>query len=390
MKRVLISAIAAGALLGQLHAVEVYKDGDKSFGVFGTARALVGYGWNFKSTSTPGAYTRSEQNDILYGIQGNSRIGINFTVGKVFGAALLGASESTFYDNNAHTGGFRQLYAGYDFGDAGKLLAGKNELITSMGGFSSDTWDTDSGLNGFGGTSTSTRRFQIAYSVAGVTVSISQNEFGSGADYKNWQKHIPRISVGYEYKDSSIRAKVAASYAHKNATSATEGHKDMVLVTAGVRPVFGEQYVSALLTYGLNANQVGEAKITGAGLTRGFGVGVTGAYNVGEGTNAVNRASVTGGDVNTYAAMLEYGINLTDDFALKVGAGYQFSSASANRDKLHSYAGFVQLPYKVGAGFNIIPQVGYLGTTKKIDNPAGATYYNTGSVLATVQFALNF
>ena len=388
MKRVLISAIAAGALLGQLHAVEVYKDGDKSFGVFGTARAIVGYGWNFNSSSTPGTYSRSEQNDILYGIQGNSRIGINFTVGKVFGAALLGAGESTMYGDRTNTAGFRQLYAGYDFGDAGKLLAGKNELITSMGGFSSDTWNNDSGLNGFGGTSTSTRRFQVAYSVAGVTVSISQNEFGSGADYKNWQKQIPRISLGYEYKDSSIRAKVAASYAHKNATatmtngSATnvEGHRDMVLVTAGVRPTFGDQYVSALLTYGLNAHRVGETSIVTAGLQRGFGTSHT--NNIG--------SSMTGTDVNTYAAMLEYGVNLTDDFALKVGAGYQFTSGNANQTKMHSYAGFLQLPYKVGAGFNIIPQVGYIGTTVKGDNPAGASYSNTGSVLATVQFALNF
>lgn len=410
MKRVLISAIAAGALLGQLHAVEVYKDGDKSFGVFGTARAMLGYGWNFDSHSTPVSYSRNEQNDILYGIQGNSRIGINFTVGKVFGAALIGAGESTFR-NGSGTAGFRQLYAGYDFGDAGKLLAGKNELITSMGGFSSDTWNTDSGLNGFGGTSTSTRRFQVAYSVAGVTASISENDVvdsGYEKPLKNWQKSIPRISVGYEYKDSSIRAKVAASYAYSNATGVTTNtitkvndggtttpeqqvktkatsHKNIALITAGVRPVFGEQYVSALLTYGLNANSVGETSIVGAGLQRGFGV-----------TNTISASdlglSFGSADVNTYAAMLEYGINLTDDFALKVGAGYQFTSAwmGSEYGKLHSYAAFVQLPYKVGAGFNIIPQVGYLGTTRKSDNTAGATYDNTGSVLATVQFALNF
>ena len=50
MKRVLISAVAAGALLGQLNAFEVYKDGDKSFGVFGVANALVGYGLNFNNS----------------------------------------------------------------------------------------------------------------------------------------------------------------------------------------------------------------------------------------------------------------------------------------------------------------------------------------------------
>lgn len=392
MKRVLISFVAAGALLGQLGAAEIYKDGDKSFGVFGTARAIVGYGWNFNSEAAKNngtrSYLRTEQNDILYGIQGNSRIGINFTVGKLFGAALLGASENTFRDGSSNTGGFRQLYAGYDFGDAGKLLAGKNELITSMGGFSSDIFDTDSGLNGFGGQSTSTRRFQVAYSVAGLTVSISENEFGSGASYKSWQKQIPRISLGYEYKDSSIRAKVAASYAHKNATAANSGHRDMVLVTAGVRPVFGDQYLSVLLTYGLNAVQVGEAKIATAGLARGFGTGVTDRLDI----TAMNGTTSISADINTYAAMLEYGVNLADDLAFKVGAGYQYASAwlGGGYAKLHSYSAFVQLPYKVGGGFSIIPQVGYLGTTNKETSPGIKSYDNTGSVLAEVQFNLSF
>ena len=403
MKRVLISFVAAGALLGQLGAAEIYKDGDKSFGVFGVANAVIGYGWNFDSfaykAKTDAGTTRgrslNQQNDLIYGIQGNSRIGLNFTVGKVFGAALIGAGESTFY-GGSDTAGFRQLYAGYDFGDAGKLLAGKNELVTSMGGFSSSIFDTESGLNGFGGTSTSTRRFQIAYSVAGLTVSISQNEFGTGASYKNWQKQIPRISLGYEYKDESIRAKVAASYAHKNATAANSGHRDMVLVTAGVRPVFGDAYVSALLTYGLNADLIGETKITGAKIPRGFGVGVTGHTSINP--NATNPdehyTNLNGGDRNTYAAMLEFGYNLTNDLAFKVGAGYQFASAHTEGgayDKLHSYSAFVQLPYKVGGGFSIIPQVGYLGTTKQEYNAVGSkTNYNTGSVLAEVLFKIAF
>ena len=132
MKRVLISAIAAGALLGQLNAFEVYKDGDKSFGVFGTARAMIGYGHNFMLQTGPNEKSKwvttrtnlPEQDEFIYGIQKNSRIGVNFTVGKVFGAALIGAGESTLYGGN-ETAGFRQLYAGYDFGDAGKLLAVK-------------------------------------------------------------------------------------------------------------------------------------------------------------------------------------------------------------------------------------------------------------------------
>lgn len=379
MKRVLISAVAAGALLGQLNAFEVYKDGDKSFGVFGVANALVGYGYNFSKSTASGA----NPSEFIYGIQGNSRIGINFTVGKVFGAALIGAGESTFYGAGGNTG-FRQLYAGYDFGDAGKLLAGKNELITSMGGFSSSIFDIESGLQGFGGTSTSTRRFQIAYSVAGLTVSISENDFNNIAGLGN--KSIPRISLGYEYKDGGLRAKVAASYA--NASRKTQS--DAAIVAAGVKYDLGGSYVSGLINYGFNSDLIGESKIATPSLSRGYGnVGVSGGKDILKNGKATNT--------NLVGVVLEYGMNLTDDLGLKIGAGYQYATKAKNSTEaknggvLHSYAGFVQLPYKVGGGFSIIPQVGYMGTTQgNTTNGTNTTYNNTGNVLAEVLFKIAF
>lgn len=390
MKRVLISAVAAGALLGQLNAFEVYKDGDKSFGVFGVANALVGYGYNFSKSTASGAklVRGANPSEFIYGIQGNSRIGVNFTVGKVFGAALIGAVEN-YYGDSGSKPGFRQIYAGYDFGDAGKLLAGRNELVTSMGGFSSSIFDTESGLNGFGGTSTSTRRFQIAYSVAGLTVSISENDFNNIAGKGN--KSIPRISLGYEYKDGGLRAKVAASYA--NASRKTQS--DAAIVAAGVKYDLGGSYVSGLINYGFNSALIGESKIALPSLSRGYGnVGVSNDKVDGKG---VLEGKGTAQNTNLVGVVLEYGMNLTDDLGFKIGAGYQYATNAKNSTEaksggvLHSYAGFVQLPYKVGGGFSIIPQVGYLGTTQgTADGNNKTTYKNTGNVLAEVLFKIAF
>ncbi len=374
MKRVLISAIAAGALLGQLGAAEIYKDGDKSFGVFGTARAVLGYGFNSGNGG-------NHQGEFLSGIQTNSRIGINFTVGKLFGAALIGVGESTLLGAGGNTG-FRQIYAGYDFGDAGKLLAGKNELVTSMGGFSSSIFDTDGGLNGFGGTSTSTRRLQIAYSVAGLTFSISENDSrnatAGGGGYE-----VPRFSLGYEYKDSSIRAKVVASYAYRNDRATgnfREGTKNSAFLAAGIRPTFGDQYVSALLAYGYNADKIGEMKLGTPTIGTGF-------QNLGVSATGVNARGVD--NTNLAAVALEYGVNLNADLAFKLGLGYQYAYVKNDLINLHSYSAFVQLPYKVGAGFSIIPQVGYLGLTGQQRAKNGANG-NIGDVLAEVQFNLTF
>lgn len=389
MKRILISAVAAGALLGQLNAVEIIKDGDKTLEVFGAAKAVIGYGANH------GASTSADKHAFIYGIQGNSRIGLKFEVGNIFGAALIGATEqygiSDVENNGESIGklknipGFRQLYAGYNFGDAGKLLAGRNELITSMG-FSSSIFDAESGLNGFGGVSTSTRRFQIAYSVAGLTVSLSENE----SSYK--KASIPRISLGYETKSSALEAKVAASYAHLGNSS-----KHMAYVVAGVKPKFGTSYVSAMAAYGLNSNAVGEQAISTAELLQGYG-----NWSVAQGANDKNKSGFTalkptGSSLNTniVSLMLEYGIDFSEDLGFKLGAGYQIAKvAHKDSDDLHAYSAFIQLPYQAykhssGAAFKIIPQVGYIGTTLQT-NGTTKTKTKTGNILAEVLFNLSF
>lgn len=385
MKRILISAVAAGALLGQLSAFEVVNDGEKSLSVFGAAKAVVGYGYNFSQEKGKKVVRGAKPSEFLYGIQGNSRVGLSFTYGKVFGAALLGAGESTFYgdgvtDNGkkwAPKAGFRQLYAGYDFGDAGKILAGKSELVTSMG-FSSSIFDTEAGLQGFGGTSTGTRRFQIAYMLDGLTIQISENDVNNitGEKALGGNKSIPRFTIGYDYNADALTAKVVASYT--NASRKATQH--IALVSAGAKYNLGDAgYVSGLLTYGLNSQLVGESKIALPSLTRGFGnLGVSNNTELGGTSNNTHIASVA----------IEYGTNLTDDLKFIVGGGYQFATntkkgaGDPDTARLHSYSAFVQTPYNVGGGFSIIPQVGYLGTT--------ANKTNTGNVLAEVLFNLVF
>lgn len=380
MKRILISAVAAGALLGQLSAFEVVNDGEKSLSVFGAAKAVVGYGYNFSQEKGKKVVRGANPSEFLYGIQGNSRVGLSFTYGKVFGAALLGAGESTFYgdgvtDNGKKwtpKAGFRQLYAGYDFGDAGKILAGKSELVTSMG-FSSSIFDTEAGLQGFGGTSTGTRRFQIAYMLDGLTIQVSENDVN---DEKGGNKSIPRFTIGYDYNADALTAKVVASYT--NASRKATQH--IALVSAGAKYNLGDAgYVSGLLTYGLNSQLVGESKIALPSLTRGFGnLGVSSDFTLSGSSNNTHIASVA----------VEYGTNLTDDLKFIVGGGYQFATntkkgaGDPDTARLHSYSAFVQTPYNVGGGFSIIPQVGYLGAT--------TSKTNIGNVLAEVLFNLVF
>lgn len=69
---------------------------------------------------------------------------------------------------------------------------------------------------------------------------------------------------------------MAAFYAYANAVAGTNGaitngKKNIVLVTAGVKPTFGDAYLPAMLTYRMNAQLVGETKVTVATMNRSYG-----------------------------------------------------------------------------------------------------------------------
>lgn len=406
MKKVLISMVAAGAMISSASAIEVYKEGDNTVNIFGTIRAVAGYGHVFRSTAIKSEiapfYGRSIiGSDIIFGLQSNSRIGIDFKYNGFFGAALIGANEATLYGVSASgTPGFRQLYAGYDFGNAGKLLIGKVELPTSMG-FSSDIFDSDNGQKGFGGTSTSTRRFQVQYSLPlGLTIAISENDFNVNNNYsKMSNKSIPRLSMSYEYNTKELVAKVAATYAYGNQYDTTTAHvdpKNAFLITAGVKPTFGNMYVSTMLTYGLNSNLIGESSIGLPWITKGIN-------NISLTTSSINNLLVDTNaptnDINFYSALAEFGYSINDSLKAIVGAGYQYASvfqgAGQGYIKVHSYSAFFQLPYAVSKNFSIIPQVGYLGATNKQSEGKGTpnayvAYTSLGGIYAIAQARFTF
>lgn len=397
MRKVLISMVAAGALVSSLSALEVYKDGDNSVGVFGTIRGVAGYGYSFDSAATPGSYTRTNINDIIFGLQGNSRIGVNFTYNHFFGAALVGANEKTLLSSTtSDVPGFRQLYAGYDFGSSGKILVGKTETLTSMT-FSSDIFSNDNGLNGFGGTSTSTRRIQVQYALpTGFTMAISENDMNANTYLKTYSKSIPRISLAYDYNKKDLAARVAATYAYGNSATAKDV-KNVFLITAGVKPTFGKAYLSGMLTYGLNSDLIGESAVANPTMNRGLNNTAL--------LQSMNRSNADSmyynNNLNIYAAMLEFGYSLTDSLKAIVGLGYQYSSMFSSGEylKLHSYSAFFQLPYAISKNFSIIPQIGYLGTTHRADSQhtsvhngteVTGSYYNAGGIYAIAQAKFTF
>ncbi len=371
MKKVLLTLIAV-LMAVPAFAIEVYNNGENAVDIYGTLRGYIGYGHGVDGVSD------TTDDNFLYGIQGNSRIGVRLKVGNFSGQVELGAVEATLYGrsnesnvSNVSNVGLRQAWGAYSFGNAGALLAGKTDTPTAMGGFISDIMDTDGGLNGFGGSTTGSRRFQIQYNVAGLSIALIENDmaYGPGVSYgyTDGDETIPRLGLSYTYKNPSLLVKVAATYSALNGTiNAPVSDTRWATVHAfgvalGLKPTFmdGKMWLSVLARYGMNEELYGEAKtVYNGGLMAHSSIG-----------NYVGvQADGTVDNVQRAAVALELGYNVNDMIAVIVGGGYQHSMIDALAYDVGSYAVFLQAPIKISGNFALIPQFTYTGTRLDSDN----------------------
>lgn len=367
MKKVLLTLIAV-LMAVPAFAIEVYNNGENAVDIYGTLRGYIGYGHGVDGVSD------TTDDNFLYGIQGNSRIGVRLKVGNFSGQVELGAVEATLYGRSTGSDvsnvGLRQAWGAYSFGNAGALLAGKTDTPTAMGGFISDIMDTDGGLNGFGGSTTGSRRFQIQYNVAGLSIALIENDMAYGpgvSGYTDGGETIPRLGLSYTYKNPSLLVKVAATYSALNGTiNAPVSDTRWATVHAfgvalGLKPTFmdGKMWLSVLARYGMNEELYGEAKtVYNGGLMAHSSIG-----------NRVGvQADGTVDNVQRAAVALELGYNVNDMIAVIVGGGYQHSMIDALTYDVGSYAVFLQAPIKISGNFALIPQFTYTGTRLDSDN----------------------
>lgn len=392
MKKVLLTLIAV-LMAVPAFAIEVYNNGeDTSVEIYGTARGYVGYG----HSATDDGVNVPDNDNFLYGLQGNSRIGTKFKVGNFAGQVELGANENTLTYGQGKVGvGLRQVWGSYTFGNAGTFVAGKTDTPTSMSGFSSDIMDTDGGLKGFGGNSTSNRRFQMAYRVMGLDIAIIEDEMSSSAANingftDNANAYIPRLAIAYTYKGANLMAKIGATYSALNGTITTPTNADTRWTTihafgvvAGVKPTFmdGKLWLAIQARYGMNEELYGEA-----GTYENLGAFGHTAYGN-------NLMTVDGdGTVNNTSRVnvgLELGYKVTEAFSAILGGGYQLTmfdainaSTGVKYENINSYGVYVQIPYAVSKNFSLIPQISYFGTEQ--------TNHKTDAVLFVMQARFTF
>lgn len=359
-KLLLVSAVLSAAL-SQMSAYKVVDEDDKVVDVYGSVRGYVGFGATMSGASaTMGGATQSTTNpsygSALYGLQGNSRLGVKAKVGNLEANAELGLSEPD---------GFRQMWGAYTFGSAGTLLFGKTDTPSvAKSIFSSDLADTEQGSAGFGGLRTSSRKLQVAYSIAGFTIALVDDSTSVINARGAQNEAIPRIAASYylQNEDKTLDFQVGGAYKYYNlgvrATSEGDtrfigGSGSAFHIFTAVKSQMMEKnlYVSGMLHYGMNADLYGEQRTNTN----------TGGYSH---TQIFNNVAVS--DVHRVGAYVESGYKFSDMVSGVLGLGYQLSlaqSALAGGNDLmaHTFMAMAQLPVKLEKSLTITPQVGYYG-----------------------------
>ncbi len=417
MRKVLLTFLAVLVAVPAF-AVEVYNNGDNSVAIYGHVRGYLGYGMGVNSSETSSGNITTKidpiyNHNMLYGLQGNTRIGTNIKIGNFSGQIELGANEKTLWTQTTKdTVGFRQAWGAYTFGNGSKLVVGKTDTPTAMSGFNSDISDTDSGLNGFGGTATGVRRFQIQYQIAGLALALIEDDVAAQkiTGFTDNAPYTPRGGISYTYKGEGLMLKVAATYTAVNGYYLTDTRGNLVEegkgtknwtnlhaggIAVGVKPQFGNMWLSFVGRYGANEHLYGEAKtvLNNGGMSHtaiATPITIFGKKSVGD-----------FGNIHRVGAALEFGMKATEKFTAIVGGGYQATIPEIEEvpgvdqsHVIHSYALFVQGQYAFSPNFALIPQIGWYQTIEHSErtkqNVTTKSDINDGGLLMAVQMRVTF
>ena len=413
MKKVFLTLFAV-LLAVPAFAIEVYNNGENSVGIYGHIRGYMGYGMgmNGSSSDNNGVVTTVDPtfgHQMFYGVQGNTRIGTNIKIGNFTAQFELGANEKTLVNGASNTVGLRQAWAAYTFGNGSRLLVGKTDTPTAMSGFSSSIYDTDGGLNGFGGSPTGVRRFQVQYSIAGLTLALIEDDMnyannGAALGIRDFNDantpYTPRAGISYVFQNESLLAKIAATYTAVNGSYLNTSNQQAWTnlhafgIALGVKPTFGNMWLGIHARYGMNEDLYNE----------GGTYANTGSFahqKIGYTASLSTKKDGSFDNIHRAGAAVEFGMKATEAFTFIIGGGYQATipeleevTGVEQSSLIHSYAVFLQGQYALSPNFALVPEIAWFGTVGSSSSTEGgvtdkSSNYQNG-LLVGLQFRANF
>lgn len=388
-------------------AIEVYNNGtDTKVEINGSIRGYMGYGYGENPTATS---PNAVKDGMIMGLQTNSRVGVQFQVGKFSGQFEIGARERTMINEPMSYAGVRHAWGAYTTDGGHMFKVGKTSTLTSSVGYLSDVFHTDGSLNGYGGGIIMSRRFMVQYSPGGILKGLSVQLIeddtnaqmagvGSLAEDNATvlynQEFIPRIVISYDKKYDDLMYKVAFSYTAvngMNATADTDGRNKWA--TAHVFGIIGaakaslldkKVHLAAYTRIGLNEDLYGESmnRMYKGGDTHTGSFSFMTSGNVALPLTATATANADGSVNNIFraAATVEAGYNFTKKISVIAGVGYQGTWSDVSMSNVatlgkvylvNSYAAFLQMRYNLNKYIMFTPQIAYYGNSVTLDKADG-------------------
>jgi hypothetical protein len=359
---ILIAAIALVCFTAPAMAVD--------WNFYGNARMATFYVSNdFQDdTSEYPASGVSEDSDIQWALQGNSRFGANVKAENIKGQIEMGINESSV--------SARRVYGVWNFG-AGSMKVGKDYTPVSQF-ISGQVFDADLGMLGVG-TQYGSRVGQIAFtfggfevalidaSTSGVSETVVVGGFTFSASAGDVDKYLPKIEASWGMSFDAWNFGLQGGvnyYSVHDVVSSKDGKKNDIDVTsytiggdAGFN--FGPGYVKAAVSYGQN---FGNANW---GIPGNRNQGAWASWDGDDGTN----------DVDTFMGAIVAGMKVSDMLSFEGGFGYRADDPDEGK-KSEPWNAYVQSVIALAPGVYIIPEVGYrdFGNTPEDEDQGNQMY----------------
>ena len=349
---------------------------------YGSARMATFYDSRDYGDGRNPSDTGSDDADLQWDLQGNSRVGATVKAENLKGQFELGLKGSGTGDTDAGT---RRIYGVWDFG-AGSLKVGKDYTPISQF-ISGQAFDGDLGLLGVG-TMYGNRTGQIALSFGGFEIALitpnSGLASGMSADTTitsqpgplpaspvtdvnpdftggDVDEYFPKIEAKYGMAFDMFNFNVRGGYqiyTIEDVLSPANGKTNdidiqsyILGVDAGVN--FGPAYVKAAFSFGTNWGNA--------------------AWNL-DGNRGNSSVAIFDGDddvkdTDSWMAALVAGFKFTDQMSFEAGFGYRNDDPDVKgEDEDEVWEAYGQAVISLAPGVWLVPEIGY---TDYMDDSAG-------------------